>query len=249
MFQIGPSLREARERRGLTAADVQKAIRIRDRYLHAIEEERWELLPGDAYVKGFLRTYADFLGLDGNLYVEEFNSRFAHHDDQLLVPQAIARKSTAAGAGAAVLRPLVVLGVIVLVVAAIAAWQLNRGGGGGAPQAGGTTGGTTTPTTPHRHRQAHHPTPPVALPTRAVLSAARGACWLEIRSGSASGALVFEGTLQQGQTHAVSLASGPLWVRIGDPPNLDIKLGGKAVSGLPTQPANVLLTRSGLRSA
>ena len=48
MFEIGPSLREARKRRGLTSEDVQKAIRIRDRYLNALEEERWELLPGDA---------------------------------------------------------------------------------------------------------------------------------------------------------------------------------------------------------
>jgi len=64
MFEIGGSLREARLKRGLTPADVQKAIRIRDRYLQALEEERWELLPGDAYVKGFLRTYADYLGLE-----------------------------------------------------------------------------------------------------------------------------------------------------------------------------------------
>ena len=61
MFEIGGSLREARLKRNLTPADVQKAIRIRDRYLQALEDERWELLPGDAYVKGFLRTYADYL--------------------------------------------------------------------------------------------------------------------------------------------------------------------------------------------
>src|SRR5438874_11386133 len=81
MFEIGGSLREARLKRGLTPADVQKAIRIRDRYLQALEEERWEQLPGDAYVKGFLRTYADYLGLDGQLYVDEYNSRFVTGDE------------------------------------------------------------------------------------------------------------------------------------------------------------------------
>ena len=86
MFEIGGSLREARLKRNLTPADVQKAIRIRDRYLQALEEERWELLPGDAYVKGFLRTYADYLGLDGNLYVEEYNSRLARPDEPQFVP-------------------------------------------------------------------------------------------------------------------------------------------------------------------
>ena len=62
MFEIGASLREARMNRNLSAEDVQKGIHIRARYLMALEEERWELLPGEAYAKGFLRTYAEFLG-------------------------------------------------------------------------------------------------------------------------------------------------------------------------------------------
>ena len=91
MFAIGDSLHEARIRRGLSAADVQKGIRIRERYLTALEEERWELLPGEAYTKGFLRTYAEFLGLNGNLYIDEYNTRFAHHDEEpLLVPESLA---------------------------------------------------------------------------------------------------------------------------------------------------------------
>jgi cytoskeletal protein RodZ len=92
MFAIGDSLHEARIRRGLSAADVQKGIRIRERYLTALEEERWELLPGEAYTKGFLRTYAEFLGLNGNLYVDEYNMRFARHDTEQppLVPESLA---------------------------------------------------------------------------------------------------------------------------------------------------------------
>src|SRR5581483_6939236 len=129
MFEIGGSLREARLKRELTPADVQKAIRIRDRYLQALEEERWELLPGDAYVKGFLRTYADYLGLDGNLYVEEYNSRFAHPDEQqLIVPERFEHRRTPVG-GVGFLRPLVAVGVIVAIVAAVAAWQLSASSG------------------------------------------------------------------------------------------------------------------------
>src|ERR1700751_5610151 len=99
MFEIGGSLREARLKRNLTPADVQKAIRIRDRYLQALEEERWELLPGDAYVKGFLRTYADYLGLDGNLYVDEYNNRFAHYEELPFVPERFARSGARIGGG------------------------------------------------------------------------------------------------------------------------------------------------------
>jgi Helix-turn-helix domain/RodZ C-terminal domain len=253
MFEIGGSLREARLKRGLTPADVQKAIRIRDRYLQALEEERWELLPGDAYVKGFLRTYADYLGLDGNLYVEEYNSRFAHPDEQpLLVPERFERTRTPF-AGVGFLRPLVAVGAIVAIVAAVAAWQLSGSSGDkhGAPPTT-TTGHTTTASHHTTTRQKTHTTKQVttpALPSRAVLVASRGPCWLEIRRGSRTGSLLYENTLQQGQRLPVNLKNGPVWLDVGDPPKLDVHLGGRLAHGLPTQAGTVLLTRSGLKPA
>jgi cytoskeleton protein RodZ len=253
MFEIGSSLREARLKRNLTPADVQKAIRIRDRYLQALEEERWELLPGDAYVKGFLRTYADYLGLDGSLYVEEYNSRFATPDEQpQLVPERFARTSNRLG-GVGFLRPLVVIGVIVAIVAGLAAWQLSGSsphGKQGAPPAT-----TSTPTTTASHHTAPKKTQTtpkhvaVALPSRAVLVASRGNSWLLVRSGGAAGPTVFEGTLLQGKSLPVNLRNGAVWIRIGDPPSIDVRLGGKLVQGLPTQVGNVLLTRRGLKPA
>jgi cytoskeleton protein RodZ len=247
MFEIGGSLREARLKRGLTSAEVQKAIRIRDRYLQALEEERWEQLPGDAYVKGFLRTYADYLGLDGNLYVDEYNSRFARPDEPVLVPERFAGSGPRLGGGR-LLRPLVAVAVLVAIVAAVAAWQLGGSSGDkqGAPP---TTAPTTTGahhTTPKKKHKKHHSTP---LPSRATVVAARGASWLWVRSGSASGPTVYEGTLLQGKTLPVDLEHGPVWIRVGDPPSLDIHLGGKLVHGLPTQVGNVLLTRHGLKPA
>jgi cytoskeleton protein RodZ len=248
MFEIGGSLREARLKRNLTPADVQKAIRIRDRYLQALEEERWELLPGDAYVKGFLRTYADYLGLDGNLYVEEYNSRFAHPDEPQLVPERFARSSSRYG-GVGFLRPLVVVAVIVAIVAGLAAWQLSSSSGGkeGAPPT------TSVPTTTASHHttpgKKHHKHVAPALPSSAVVVASRGNSWLWVRSGSAGGPTVYEGTLLQGKKLPVSLKKGPVWIRIGDPPSIDVRLGGKLVHGLPTQVGNVLLTRRGLKPA
>ena len=76
MFEIGNSLREARVRQQLELGEVELATKIRGRYLRALEEESFDALPAQTYVKGFLRTYADYLGLDGQLYVDEFNSRF-----------------------------------------------------------------------------------------------------------------------------------------------------------------------------
>src|SRR3954464_15129890 len=184
MFEVGGSLREARLKRGLSPADVQKAIRIRDRYLQALEEERWELLPGDAYVKGFLRTYADYLGLDGNLYVEEYNSRFARPDEPQLVPVRFARTGTRFG-GLGFLRPLVLVGAVVAIVAAIAAWQLS---GSSSPKhsAPPTTAPTTTAshTTPKKtkRKKTHEKQVSAALPRRAVGVASRGNSWLWVRS-------------------------------------------------------------------
>jgi cytoskeletal protein RodZ len=251
MFEIGGSLREARLKRNLTPADVQKAIRIRDRYLQALEEERWELLPGDAYVKGFLRTYADYLGLDGNLYVEEYNSRFARPDEPQLVPVPERFAGSAHFGGVGLLRPLIVVAVIVAIVAGLAAWQLS---GSGSPKQ--STPPTTTPTT----TASHHTTRPkkkqhttthvqVALPSRAVVVASRGESWLWVRSGSAAGPTVYQGTLLEGKTLPVNLKNGPVWIRIGQPSSIDVRLGGKLVHGLPTQVGNVLLTRRGIRPA
>jgi cytoskeletal protein RodZ len=246
MFEIGGSLREARLKRGLTPADVQKAIRIRDRYLQALEEERWELLPGDAYVKGFLRTYADYLGLDGSLYVEEYNSRFSHPDEPQLVPQRFERRGGRAG-GVGFLRPLVIIGLIVAVVAAVAAWQLS----GSSNPKQSTPPTTTTPTTtaahttPKKKREKKHVA--VALPSEAVVVASRGNAWLWVRSG-ANGPTVYQGTLLQGKTLPVNLKNGPVWIRIGAP-NVDIRLGGRLLRGLPTQVGNVLLTRRGIQPA
>lgn len=247
MFEIGGSLREARLKRGLSPADVQKAIRIRDRYLQALEEERWELLPGDAYVKGFLRTYADYLGLDGSLYVDEYNSRFAHPDEAVIVPERFARRRRHPG-GSGLLLPLVAVGALVAIVAAVAAWQLGGSSGSnqGAPPASTPTTTASNPTKPNKK---HHQHVAVALPTRAVLAATRGACWLEVRQSNQSGAVLYENTLQQGQTLPVKLTSGPVWIRIGSPTSLDIRLGGKLVHGLPDQPVNVLLNRRGLKPA
>jgi cytoskeletal protein RodZ len=81
VFEIGNSLREARTRRGVEFAQAEQTTKIRGKYLRALEEDRFDVLPSETYVKGFLRTYADFLGLDGQLYVDEYNSRYVTGED------------------------------------------------------------------------------------------------------------------------------------------------------------------------
>ena len=67
---IGSTLRETRIRRKIDLSEVEAATKIRARYLRAIENEEWEVLPGGAYVRAFIRTYANYLGLDGERLVD-----------------------------------------------------------------------------------------------------------------------------------------------------------------------------------
>ena len=63
-------------RQRVNIEELEQSTKIRAKYLRALEDERFELLPSHTYVKGFLRSYAEYLGLDGQLYVDEYNSRF-----------------------------------------------------------------------------------------------------------------------------------------------------------------------------
>ena len=69
---IGPTLREARNRRKVDLSEVEAAIKIRVRYLQAMENEEWDALPGGAYTRGFIRTYASYLGLDGERLADDY---------------------------------------------------------------------------------------------------------------------------------------------------------------------------------
>jgi len=75
MADIGATLREARVRARIDISEIEAETKIRAKYLRALENEEWDLLPGPTYVKTFLRTYAEALGLDARLLVEEYKLR------------------------------------------------------------------------------------------------------------------------------------------------------------------------------
>src|SRR5436305_7658920 len=77
MPEIGATLREARMRARIDVSEIEAQTKIRAKYLRALESEEWGLLPGPTFVKSFLRTYAQALGLDGRALVEEYR---LHHE-------------------------------------------------------------------------------------------------------------------------------------------------------------------------
>jgi cytoskeletal protein RodZ len=81
MPEIGTTLREARMRARIDVSEIEEQTKIRARYLRALENEEWGLLPGPAYTKSFLRAYAQALGLDGRALVEEYKAAFESNGD------------------------------------------------------------------------------------------------------------------------------------------------------------------------
>jgi cytoskeletal protein RodZ len=232
VFEIGNSLREARVRRGIEFAQAELATKIRGKYLRALEEEHFEVLPAETYVKGFLRTYAEYLGLDGQLYVDEYNSRFVIGEEQ---SEARARRSAA--------RPqhrnrrieayvvLIALAAIaILTVVVISAWKAS----GGKPKPPAKTVATVTRTGA-----------PAPLLT---VTALRGATHLTARVGNARGNIAYDGTIQKG-SDPISIRGRRLWMQIDSPENLRIQVRGRLVHVPGGKPKVIIVTPTGWRPA
>ena len=218
MFEIGNSLREARLRQSLDFPEAEHGTKIRGKYLRALEEERFEVLPSHTYVKGFLRSYAEYLGLDGQLYVDEYNSRFVSGDEDLplrtrRVPAARGRRRERRESNI-VLLALTAIGLVTALV--IAAWRF----GGAEPQdVRGLQPQTTT--------QAAAPAPLPSGTARLEVIATRGDSFVIARQGGAIGRVEFSGTVEQGQRQRFE--GRVLWLQVRSPKNVLVRLNGNRV--------------------
>ena len=158
MPEIGSTLREARMRARIDITEVEQATKIRAKYLRALENEEWSLLPGPTFIKSFLREYADYLALDARTLVEEYKLRYERPSEQELAPISPKLGGDRRG-GAAGYRPprvaprwLIVGGAIVAILVVLGIVG-SIGGGSGSPSGDTTTTrdrAATTATTPRR---------------------------------------------------------------------------------------------------
>jgi hypothetical protein len=174
VFEIGYSLRAARERQGIGLPEAELATKIRAKYIRALEDEDFEALPADTYARGFLRTYADYLGLDGEIYVDEYASRFHNaewEDEPRLVrsrPRRPRRERTIERRGVL----LALAGIAVIAALTVGAWVY---GNAPSPTAQG-------------------------LVLRGIDRGTR----IVVRQGSATGPVLFRGILKRGQVEQFS---------------------------------------------
>lgn len=210
MFEIGYSLREARERQGLGYPEIELATKIRAKYIRALEEEDFDAIPGDAYTRGFLRTYAEYLGLDGDVYVDEYASRFLTSWRDELPPRREKHRIRTRHRPIERRAVLLVLAGIVAVTALVfAAWQY-----------GGST--NHTPGLDTQKKQ------PAAPPRQLVLRGLGRGTYVEVRRSRTSGKVDLQGTVGAGETDR--LAGSRFYLLVRRPAGLDITLNGRAVA-------------------
>lgn len=241
MFEIGNSLREARQRQGLELARVEDATKIRGKYLQALEDERFEVLPAASYVKGFLRTYAEHLGLDGQLYVDEFNSRFSNMDEP---PVAAAPPRPRRRASESSFVVVALAGIVAVAILVVVAFTLSNDEGSG--KSGDLTGGAGT-----AQSSGSGSTGGQALPAetaRVTLTAARGPCWVEVRRNAPDGKMLFNGTIESGRS--MRFTGKRLWLIFDDQcsENLDARLNGRRVADFPSGEPVVIASAKGIRA-
>ena len=235
MFEIGNSLHEARSRRGIDFPEAELATKIRGKYLRALEDERFELLPAQTYIKGFLRTYAEYLGLDGQLYVDEYNSRFGGGDDG----ESRARRSAARPQRRnrrietnVVLISLAAIAVLTIIV--IAAWNSTSSPSPAAPPKAAAT----------KPKKTLKKVPPPLLLIRPF----RGSAHVTVRRGGANGSVAFDGTLQKGN-QPVSLEGTRLWLQVDSPENVRLQVRGRLIHVPGLAPRVIIVTRAGWQIA
>ena len=195
MPDIGESLREARMRARIDIAEIEAQTKIRAKYLRALENEEWDLLPGPTYVKSFLRTYAEALDLDAKLLVDEYKLRHERLSEVELQPINAAAPGRERRRQTPVLPPWFFVAVI---VAGLVFALYLLGSGDDQPESSATPPPAATTTSTTERPAAAPPPPPAARPTRVRLRIdATGLVNVCLKAGDRT--LVNGQTLQAGQ--------------------------------------------------
>ncbi len=134
--QVGKALRAARTQQGIELSEVERATKIRVKFVQAMEDDRWEALPAPVYARGFLSTYARFLGLDDEPLVEEYRRTVEGADRPEPIPAGVVRPGSIPPRRSAKPRGLLLLGSVAAVLLGVVVVALISLGDGGSDRGG-----------------------------------------------------------------------------------------------------------------
>jgi Helix-turn-helix domain len=232
---IGATLREARNRRKLDLSEVEAAIKIRPRFLRAMENEEWDVLPDRVYARGFIRTYASYLGLDGDRLAEEFK-RATGGGGLERVPKRVEPVPTGGRRrGPRLPNGIAVALVAAILIAVVVAIGLASGGGSSS---------SPDSTAAKKPQKAKKQATAVAAKPRVALSlVAGGEVWSCVLD--AGGEPVLEGQILEPGAEAGPYRSRGFTMAFGNG-EVELKVDGKPVSTPPSSnPVGYELTAKG----
>lgn len=205
-------------------SEVEAKTKIRARYLRAIENEEWDLLPGPVYVKSFLRTYSDYLGLDSRRLVEEYKRRYEGPTDHDLRPASSFHRERERKAR----RPLIppgwaIVGVVLIaIVAALYVIGTRNNGSKSTSTQNAQAGPQHARHRPRRHR--HPPPKPAKVKLQLV---ATGAVYVCLVNGS--GKVLIPGRVFSPGESIPSETAGKMLLTLGNN-SVQMKVNGKPVT-------------------
>jgi cytoskeleton protein RodZ len=201
---IGDTLREARMRQKIDITEIESKTKIRAKYLRAMENEEFDLLPGSTFAKSFLRTYADALGLDAHRLVEEYRAQYEPRVDSDLPPlssqPSSARRRNARHERRAPGRRFlaIVAGLVVLIVVLLVVGILSPSNNNDKKATASTTTTTTASTTSAKSSGGQ--TAPATTPTRVALRLVPSVPTYVCVDRGAGTPVLYEGTLDAGKS-------------------------------------------------
>lgn len=242
MHDIGNVLRDARRARNLDLPQCEQATKIRAKYLMAMEEERFEILPEPVFVRGMLKTYATYLGVDPEPILEAHTARLpepAHHQGPGASTTFASRRGTSSRRGRRIDPRLVAFGVGAAIVVAALWWLAGRGDEASRPTSVSIS--TTVNSTGATTRPSGAPAPVVLV----LLANSASPAQIQVHRVDAEGPIVYAGELGRGQRRRIPV-DGPLWVHVAPAGGtVAARLGGRAIV-IPALDAGVVVTPEGL---
>ena len=246
MADIGTTLREARIRARIDMTEVEARTKIRAKYLRAIENEEWDLLPGPVYVKSFLRTYGDFLGLDSRTLVDEYKRQYERPSDHEVRPiSAWSRERERAARGPRI-PPWAIIGVVL--VAIVAVLYFVGSNNNNSP--------SNNPTTPnaaanqpnqnrsnHKKRKQQHKTVPAKPKTVTLQLVPTATVYVCVENGS--GAKLIAGRVFAAGETIPTEKAGKLLITLGNS-SVQMKVNGKTVQVAQGSPIGYSITPSAM---